>query len=732
MKARYFIAALFILWAAVDGAIGEPLSSSFAEVYQYLTSVSSRLEGSPGEKEAVAFITQHLESNGIAHTVSGFDELSGTHSYSESIEISIPGAAADEILIVAPLNIREISNSPGSGAVSIALALETAKAFNEKETRLSLRILLPGAEHGSGEVYPIGSRAFISEYTPDGNMAVLYLDFDHPPDTISIRGGDRGFVAPYWLIERCADGLDSEQLPFRVRGNENQFYRLGAAENPAPIAAYLEAGYPAISLHSVNGALPSEDLSQFADSFTRFIGGLLGFQNNLTAWDRHYLFFQVGKISFLIGERTYIVILVCVAGLLILYPILLSNRFKSYVSSIIRNFWALPFLLVLIYLLLLVSTFLIEGLSFLKGYPDYWIKRPALFFLLKLVTAVFLFSLLSQYVRRLPFPKRGRFYSAAALLVLISDIFLLGIVDISLAYYVLWACVWAFLFSLAPSRVLKGICLLISPVWLIKAAFDMLTIPAIEIAEQMILTRTSGNLLIAFILFPFLLMLIRLDFMFRHPRKKTKRLLLTVTFITLGLGCGGLITYLALLKPFSEDHRQPVVVTETQNLTKGMSFVELKSPAALSDVTIETASGIFPVSTRSRAYTVETPPRGDLVELESITTRFLGRVTYSLTITSRGLPSSVGLTLLSDEEIVVYDASYPFTFKSAQAVAIHIGRYPPNPLVLEFTVPGELTGTIEVDVEYRDPPYMSRVSGPYLQVEHRLDVIAQGTFGQSD
>ena len=732
MKSRFFFAAVIILCTAGQTASGQSLPTSFIETYQYIASIPSRPEGSPSEKETVDFIIRYLESQEIPYTATGFGELSGTHSYSESIEISIPGTTPDEIVVLAPLNSRESSSIPGNGSINLALALELAKVFSGKESRLSLRILISGAEYGEEEAYPIGSRAFLSSYFPEGNTAVLYLDFESPPETINIRGGDRGFVAPYWLLDRCTKGLDSEQVSFRIRGNENQFYRLGVAANPAPIAPYLESGYPAVSFHSANAVLPSDEIAGFADSFTRFVDGLLGYQSNPTVWDRHYLFFQFGNISLIVGERSYLITLSCIAALLILYPILLSKRFRSYVSSIIRNFWALPMLLVLTFLLLLVSTFLVEGLSLLKGYPDYWTKQPGVFFLLKLVTAVFLFSLLSQYVRRLPFPKRGRFYSAAALLVLISDIFLLGVVDISLAYYVLWACVWAFLFSLAPNRGLKGLCLLISPVWLIKAAYDMLTIPALEIAEQMILTRTSGNLLIAFILFPFLLMLIRLDFMFRHPRKKTKRLLLTVTFITLGLSCGGLITYLALLKPFSAEDLQPVQAAETQNLTKGLSFLELTSPAALGELEIETPSETFPVAVSSRAYTLETPLRNELVELESNVSKFLGRATYRVSINSQGLPSSVGFTLRSNDEIIMYDASFPFTFLTAKVVEIHIGRYPPNPLVVEFTVPEDLAGTAEVRVAYTDPPYKIQVTGSNLYAEHHLDVITDTIFGQSN
>ena len=710
--------------------------SDISDIYRSLSLMETRFEGSPGEKKAAAIIEEYLVNRGIPYTISDLGQESSVHSYSSSIEIVIPGASEDELLMVAPLNSRETSGIPGSGAFNIALALETARVFAKERSELSLRILIAGAEYGDTSSYPIGSKAFLASDFPAENTMVLYLDFNLPPESVIIRAGDRGFVAPYWFLERCLSGLDKNQILFRIRGNENQFYRLGVIENPAPIGRYLEAGYPAISLHDAGGGAGSatggSETEIFADSFLAFVKNLVGYTETPTEWDRHYLFFKFGAFSLVIGERAYLITLLCIAALLILYPLFFSKRLKSYVVSLINNFWALPMLLVLTFLLLLVGTFLVEGISLLKGFPGYWMKRPAEFFILKLITAVFFFSLISRYLKQIPFPRRGRFYSAAAILILISDVFLLAIVDISLAYYVLWACVWAFFFSLAPNRPLKTLCLLISPVWLIKAAYDMLTIPAIEIAEQMIVTRTSGNLLTAFILFPFLLMLIRLDFMFRHPKRKTKRLLLTVTFIVLGLACGGMITYLALAEPFTSNDPQPITVRETQHLAKSLSYVELSSPASLGDLTFRTPVNTTAISTKSRSYVIETPLISDLLTVDIDVSRFLGRAIYSLNMTAKGLPSSVNISLLSDNEIVVYDSNFPFSFESTNSVTIHIGKYPPNPLVVDFTVPENLAGTAEIQVEYLEPPVPYRIVGENIDVDQQLHVISRTPFGWVD
>ncbi|MBN1685555.1 MAG: hypothetical protein JW852_02825, partial [Spirochaetales bacterium] len=63
------------------GASGE----DFAAVYSNLKSIPQRFEGSPAEKQAVEFITEYLQSNGIPYTVSDLGQLSGAHSYSTSI-----------------------------------------------------------------------------------------------------------------------------------------------------------------------------------------------------------------------------------------------------------------------------------------------------------------------------------------------------------------------------------------------------------------------------------------------------------------------------------------------------------------------------------------------------------------------------------------------------------------------------------------------------------------------
>lgn len=674
----------------------------FLDHYDFISSLYPRLEGSLQEGQAVEYIKKKLSSLDVEYTHVDFSAVDQGHSFSSSIYVHIPGVLKDELLLIAPLNHRETAPYGEDGAINIALALAFVESQQNRTPPISLRILFLGSEFGPDSFYPIGTGHFLDEYFPEYAATALYLDFGAPPERVVIRSGDDRYVSPYWLAEQCTNRMDKEGLFYLVRGNENQFYRLGTAENPAPLYPYLDREYPAVSFHSSKTPLKRADLGGWARSFYRFLDGFIADNSGgfIEEWDRHYLSFQARGFSFLIKERSYILTLLCILGAMVLYPLVMPKRFTSYAASIFQNLWALPILLLLVYLLLLVGTLLVEGISQIKGYPGFWQTRPFIFFTLKMAAAVFLFTLLSRYVKRIPFPRRGRFYTASALLILFSDILVLGIQDISLSYYVLWACVWAFLFSLSSSRAVKGVCFAISMVWFFKISYDVFSVPVKSVAEKLILERGNGNLTLAFILFPFLLMLIRLDFMFRHPRKKTKRILLTSVLIALGVSCAGMTTYLLLYRPFSPTSPQKVVAREVHDLTQDVSLLQITSPASMPDLALSLGTETHALKPRAGTHELNISTRRNLVAIEKNTSAFLDRMRHTVKIISQGQPTKVDLVFTSPAEVVIYDSSFPYSYIDSSTVRVHIGRHPPNPLSVEFTVPIGQGGVLQLEAFY--------------------------------
>lgn len=685
-----------------------------------------RLEGSDGEKEAIAAIISVLSDAGIEYEIVDFQQMERGHSFSRSIYASKAGAQKDEILFIVPINHPDDATKQADGAVNLAIICSLIKHLDEYILPVGVRFLFLGAEFGSSPYYPIGTNKFLTSFFPDFPLVVLYFDFDSLPERIIVRSGDKGYVSPYWFTDSCSNALDKAGLFYLVRGNENQFYRLNITENPAPLSPYLADDYPAISFNSSPASLRSDQQNQWAESFQSFFGNFFqlnagGFSSD---WDRHYLFFQVKTLSLIIEERIFVILMIGSLFLLMIYPLFFPFRFGGYARSLAKNGWAVPLLLALVFVLLLLGTLIVEGISTTRGFPDIWQYRPFFFFSLKICAAIFLFSLFYRFVFRIPFPRRGRFYNATALFLLFCDIVILAMLDISLSYYAIWAILWAFLFSLFRSRFLKALCLLISPLWYGKAIYDVFTLPALSVARELLLSRITGNLIIGFLMLPFLLMLIRLDFMFRHPRRRVKKLLITTIYAFLGVACAGLIAYLALYNPFGDGNPQPVEVTEVihQNINEG--YFVVSSPAPLRNIAVQSGQTSFDISTRSRIfrYDIETDAVPEGFEIESRSSTFLGRKRFLFTVDSRALPAEVYIRLDSNKEIIIYDANFPYSFIDPLSALIHIGRNPPLPLRFEFTVPENQTGNLTIELKIRRPATPLTVTGEQITVSRSMQV----------
>ena len=93
-----------------------------------------------------------------------------------------------------------------------------------------------------------------------------------------------------------------------------------------------------------------------------------------------------------------------------------------------------------------------------------------------------------------------------------------------------------------------------------------------------------------------------------------------------------------------------------------------------------------------------------LLVIEAQATSFLDRKRITVAIDPEGSPTDIDISLVAAEGIVIYDANFPFSFEESTRATIHIGRHPPVPITVEFTVPDGQRGSAEITVAYTDPP----------------------------
>jgi hypothetical protein len=700
-----------------------PDSRAVLDDYDTIRSMHPRLEGSAGERQLLRFIEQRLELLRIPYSRLDFSESDKNHSFSSCLVADVRGQLEDTLILAVPINHPPETPVEFDGSINVALALGIIEHISRKTPPISVKILFLGAEYGQTAEYPMGSRLFLRDFFPDYRVMCLYLNFQRIPSRLHLRGGARGIEAPYWLLNRATDALEETDLFFLIRGNENQIFRIGLTSERTMIEPFLDADYPAVSFEGEYAALDPLQQENWIFSFSLFMTEFLrAFAGGIPeTWDRHYLFFQARGFYFSISERAYLTILLVVLGGILIYGLVFTRRLRKYLRILAHNIWALPLFFLFIFTLLFLSTLMIEGILRARNMIGLWEELPLPFLAFKLAVPLAMLFILLNLVKRLPIPRRGSFYSAGALLFLLLDIVVLAVINVSFTYYFLWAFTFALLFSAVAYRPLKVLLFLAAPYWIVKTIVELFTLPRLEFCRILLLSKVGGNLLLTVILIPFILMFIRLKFIFPPVRITSDKLRSRLTAALFGLILIGLLTTFFVYSPYGEQRPQPISAVYVIDEVRDEHYLELSSPAPIRNVKALDGNTTISIDSRSRVYRLPLVDWGEYLETGISSVGFLDRKNVSLSLNPWSEPYRVRLSIFSEEEFVLFDANFPYTrTPGGREYTILIGANPPLPLNVELTVPRNRTFTVEVTLEYLQPPEGYELKGDSVSVSSRL------------
>ncbi len=698
------------------------------ETWRTIAEFGPRYENSNGERQLFDLIEGRFREHGIPVQRESLDRFADAHSFSHVLHAVLPASPApapgrrqtdDEIIIAVPVNHRFGAPDSQHGALSSAAALTLLDRLGGGELPISVRFLFLGGEKEPVPGYPLGSRAFVEQFVSGRRALVLYLDLERPTDELTLDIAAPGTVSPSWALQMVANAFAAEGVRYRAHPIRMQLHRARFADDVPALRHFLEAGIPAVRIGS-NGSTVGEHAEhaptlhtteQMLAAITRLVQTA---ESPLPeVWDRHYIAWQIGERLLVTGEREYIIAILLFTMIALLYSATFRVRFKRYTVTFLRNGWAVPAITLVLFLALLLSTVVLSRLLELRAYADLWRHRPRLFLGIKLVLAVFLFSVITLAGRKKLLTAPSRFYSAAALVFTFIAIVVLAIIQVSFTVYFLWTFIWAFLFTVLPFRPAKFLCLLIAPVALILAAHQMTTGEEFAAVRLLLLSPIRGNLLLTIVVLPFLLMLIRLDFAVRHPRAGRRSFLLRIV----ATACATLILILTplvvALRPYGPDRPEPVVVHETVDLVSLIHRVVLQTPSQRADISF--ALGERSYLWRGRPIVVgevEDQQRLD-VNVESNFTRFLERKRVRITLSANEPVHSVEIALRSETAIILYDANLPvFLSPDGRSGRIIVGATPPLPLEIDLTLSDRSAPTLLWSVT------LSALSAPFrLEVE---------------
>ncbi|MFW5729425.1 MAG: hypothetical protein ACOCYG_07150 [Spirochaetota bacterium] len=665
-----------------------------------------RLEGSVTESEAQSYILDRLREIGLEpRRLPIGPEVEG-HSFSASISAAISGSSDDTLLLVAPLNHGDEAGPGADGSAAIAGLLQLARIYSGTTPPVTLRLVFVGADHDDRS---LGSRSLIEDLTAQHNTAVVYLAQQAADPVVSLRTAARDEVAPRWLVQGLSETLRTNEVPYSLSLTRAQAARAGRAEEETPIAEYMAAGIPAVAVTDDPGSAATPggmdgsargDAAGAADMACRISSAVADFIEQYqggfpSTWDRHYIFYSGSGSTLFLGETAYVLILIAVIVGALLYGLLFRGRLSRYVETLRRNFLNMPVIFLVVFGALALSGALLNRVIAFRDFPNLWEHYPSIFFISKMLLSAGIYLVLHRLFLSATLSKNGSYYSASALAALFVGIIVLAVIDVSVTPYFLWAFVFAFFFSVVRNRILKVSAFLLSTAWLVQLTVEVFRAPLLSIADNLVSSSSVANLLIAVVLLPFVLMLIRIDFLFRKGPITGRGFVGVAMLVIMGVGGLGGVAYLTFAWPYSAANPQPVRMTETIDHTDETHRVVFESEASLGTFDVTFGEELLAVRTDARRFAVRIEGRPDLVQLTQTQTQFLNRSRRRLFVEPAFPLAQVEVTLEAEEDIVILDANFPVAeSESPNSVGFQIGPSPPLPLEVDYTVPVELDAMI--------------------------------------
>lgn len=708
-----------------------PILDEIEDHFDFFKEHFPRHDGSGNEKRVITYIKTWLRENGLDFSVQRFERFADAHSFSENIVVSIPGAGVDSLLIVVPLN-HPIDADPGGESWNPALGLGVlryCKAYIDGGNTLpmGITVLFAGGEFVPDSPRQLGSELFLQTYYPEDDVGVIYFRIKSVPGRLIIKNGEDDFFSPYWIINRLAASFEESGVPYELGLEYTPLYRLGISNQVSAVNDYLRQELPAVELSSGpgdarGGAERGEWLASFLyglDSFTRKEDGRFP-----SDWDRHYIYFEFGNWNILVTEGVYIPLLIGIFTAILLFIFFFRRRMGKYRIVLIRKFWVVILLFLLICIFLLIGTYVIRGISAIRLYPDIWETRPLLFFLLKLSAALSLFFFLFRFVKRFPFPKIRSFYSASAIFLFFMLLLVVSVYNISLTYFFVWAFLWTVLFSVFQNRFAKMLCLIVASFSLLFAIYQLFHLRAVGGLRFIIPSPVYGDLFLSLILLPFILMIIRTVIAFHDSAETELHVHGWVLYAFPVALFATLIVYCFLFNPFSSDNPRQVRVREIINYELEERELTALSEAPLTTIMVGAAEYgdiTAPGTNRAVQYSDELP---ELLEITYEKDEFLDRKYYTIFLQAEGNPISIKMVLQSRQPLVIYDSNFPFRMNPSDNTGeIFIGAFPPLPLEIEVVLPADIEADAQFIVEYFDPPYDLELSSENAEITTRTTCI---------
>jgi hypothetical protein len=159
------------------------------------------------------------------------------------------------------------------------------------------------------------------------------------------------------------------------------------------------------------------------------------------------------------------------------------------------------------------------------------------------------------------------------------------------------------------------------------------------------------------------------------------------------------------------------------DLNSNRQIIQVTSPAPIRSIELKTPDLSQSISTRARQYTTSLSGARALLGEEMTSSAFLDRRRIDMKVDPVGRPFRVTVTLTSPDQLVIFDANFPFSYsQTGREASIHVGVNPPLPLDVQFTIPQSAKVSVSLELTYTTLPFPLEVTGKDISVTKTLIV----------
>lgn len=624
--------------------------------------------------------------------------------------------------------------------------------------------LRPGVPEGAEEV--------ISMLRQGGSGAVILVLPEEKPGVTTIKCGAKYASSPPELLNAAAKALEENGAQWRLEEKSLELYRIGWMQEDHILAAYLNAGIPAVALCS------SGDLSRV---LFRAVEILAAEETDTAFADRHYVllsvpnvmrkaaekaarfFYRYGGVMrrrsvddasdadarsslhmnrfFIVREGPLVAAVICCSSFFLLYLCLFTflhpetrrKKRRELLQALPHPFLYSALNIIALYAGERAASFLFY-LRF--GKTDAWILLPRVAFFMKLSVA-FLFTVSFTTTKNSPlFPRNPQMLGYIAAMASFVNIFVFSALEFSLApYFIL--CFLSALFSVySKNKILQGVFTVFFAAVFIhfyRQIFqgNVAALSALYNGER------GWNIWAAFFIVPIQLMLSRIlvraaprggktalfiranlaaKIPIRAPsRSKPDRAIYIPILPACAFLCALFFASIIFFARAWSD-KNPLRLTVNQNITDEAKDILISGPADPGDIHFtESRSAAFPPF-------ADVSPE-DFVSVDFSSRLFLDRMVYELTVEPKIAARRIDILISSPEGIAVHTASLPFEFEAGGSSAFFAtGESPDIPLHVNFVTGSSGPLFAEISFWSVENPYGLTIDESDIFTDHLLFV----------